>query len=139
MTNRYGTAEELWAKFSPEKQEEYASKHLIRCFTGEAPTINRVAIAYSEMVIENWLIGQLTDLVLFSQIPEKPSIDSIERIAKVIRTNYGYLKLSEIMVFFQRFKAGFYGKFYGIIDAMTITDALHNFLEYRQSMRYKYL
>ena len=35
------------------------------------------------------------------------------------------------MLFFQRFKAGHYGHFYGTVDPLVITEALQVFLEYR--------
>lgn len=37
------------------------------------------------------------------------------------------------MVFFQRFKAGKYGTFYGSIDGIVISKALNEFMEYRRT------
>ena len=41
------------------------------------------------------------------------------------------MKLPELMLFFQQFKAGKYGRFYGSVDPMVITTALQEFLRFR--------
>ena len=38
------------------------------------------------------------------------------------------------MLFFQKFKAGAYGRFYGAVDALVITTALREFCEERGDM-----
>lgn len=45
--------------------------------------------------------------------------DFIE-LARTIILGYGGFKLTEFMVFFQRFKQGLYGTFYGVFDPMVI-------------------
>lgn len=102
------------------------------CFaTEKAPSLSRLQGTYGEKTAETWLEIQLRDLAEFSGSKEKMSIQQMEQLSQVIIRNYGYLKVTELMVFFQRFKAGYYGKFYGSVDAMTITTAIREFMEYR--------
>lgn len=54
-----------------------------------------------------------------------------DSVAAVIADNFGWLKLAELMLFFQQFKAGKYGHFYGAVDPMVITEALQMFIEFR--------
>jgi hypothetical protein len=44
----------------------------------------------------------------------------------MIVSEFGFLKASEVMLFFYRLKAGRYGHFYGSIDPMVIMETLRN-------------
>jgi hypothetical protein len=55
----------------------------------------------------------------------------IKELALMIANEYWWMKVSELMLFFYRFKAGMYGKFYGAVDPMVITSSLIQFVEYR--------
>ena len=55
----------------------------------------------------------------------------LEECAFVIATEYYYLKVSELMLFFHRFKTGSYGRFYGSVDALVITTSLREFIRER--------
>lgn len=50
---------------------------------------------------------------------------------------YGHYKLSEFMLFFQKFKKCEYGKFYGSVDPMVIMGALDTFNRDRMTAYYK--
>lgn len=54
-----------------------------------------------------------------------------EELAYIIASEFFFLKISELMLFFHRFKAGRYGRFYGSVDPMVITSALHEFVRER--------
>ena len=49
----------------------------------------------------------------------------------MIATEYYYLKVSELMLFFHRFKTGRYGRFYGSVDPLVITTSLRDFVRER--------
>lgn len=57
-----------------------------------------------------------------------------EEIARIIISGYGDFKLTEFMVFFQRFKKGLYGTFYGVFDPMVITRSLREFRADREKL-----
>lgn len=61
-----------------------------------------------------------------------------EEIARIIISGYGDFKLTEFMVFFQRFKQGLYGTFYGVFDPMVITRSLREFRADREKLLGKY-
>lgn len=78
-----------------------------------------------------WLENQLRDLNEYVGCSKKMDILQIEDTARVIIADSFFLKLSEVMLFFARLKAGRYGKFYGSVDPMTITTALQKFKDER--------
>lgn len=57
-----------------------------------------------------------------------------EEIARIIISGYGDFKLTEFMVFLQRFKQGLYGTFYGVFDPMVITRSLREFRADREKL-----
>lgn len=52
----------------------------------------------------------------------------------MIAIEYPYLKISELLLFFHRFKAGRYGHFYGNVDPLRITTALREFISERNNI-----
>lgn len=55
--------------------------------------------------------------------------------ANVIATEFYYLSVTELMLFFHRFKSGRYGRFYGSVDPLVITTSLRDFL-YERAIAY---
>lgn len=138
VVDRYKSASNLMKTFNPGMQSKFMTENLQRCFTGHAPSLTRVKVSFGEEIANNWLIIQITDLALFCGIKEKPDMAQVEAIARTIIANYGYLKLTELMVFFQRFKAGKHGTFYGNFDGITLNKALNDFLKYRREKLTEY-
>ncbi|MDR3706594.1 MAG: hypothetical protein P4L28_11905 [Paludibacteraceae bacterium] len=134
IRQRYGNDLSFLQTFNPSLQAPYITQSLARCFIGSAPSLARVQATYGFGTTITWLSAQLVDLALFSGIKEKPNLEQITAIAETILVSYSHLKVTELMVFFQKFKAGEYGRFYGVIDGLVITDALNNFLPYRKQM-----
>jgi hypothetical protein len=134
IREKFGSDVDFLKTFNPSNQVLFIEKGLERCFVGLAPSLNRTKKTYSNETVKNWLIAQLIDLSLFVGIKEKPEITTLEAISDTIMLLYGFLKVTELMVFFQRFKAGKYGTFYGSIDGIIITSAINEFLEYRKEM-----
>lgn len=125
------TAEVLLNRFNPDVQR-YCATNVEKCFRGDTPTLSEVRLAYSAATVDSWLDIQLADLVRFCGVKGKEEFTRIiDPVIQVISDNFGYLKLSEMMLFFQQFKAGRYGRFYGTVDPMVITEALQQFLEFR--------
>ena len=124
--------------FNPDKQSLYC-KSEERCFIGQAPSVVRVARTFGETVAETWLAIQLFDLATFTAVkkPNDTFSDYIET-AKIIIAGYPDFKLTEFMVFFQRFKQGLYGTFYGVFDPMVITRALRQFKSEREALLKRY-
>lgn len=135
IRKKYGNGENFLKLFNPDKQTEYY-KHLEKCFMGDVPSLSRLSVSFGTSIAEVWLEIQINDLAAFTGV-KKSSEDAeylkqVETLAKTIICAFSYLKVTELMVFFQKFKAGEYGKFYGVFDNLVITEALTKFLEYRK-------
>ena len=127
----YESKDEFLIKFNPKKQNEYI-KHFDRCFIGNALRLTDVAGIYEEKTAIFWIKIQLLDLALFTGV-KKPSDEQITMLCETILANYGYLKVTELMVFFSKFKAGQFERFFGNFDAMVITTSLATFIELRKN------
>lgn len=100
---------------------------------GDYPTLADICIAYGKTFSFQWLVPQITDLTLFTGAKNLTK-EQIRSLAKVIAAEYHYLKVTELLLFFHRFKTGRYGRFYGSVDPMVITCALREFLSERNSL-----
>lgn len=90
---------------------------------------------FGSHIAESWLEIQLLDLAEFSGVRKDGMTEKeYEEIARIIISGYGDFKLTEFMVFFQRFKQGVYGTFYGAFDPMVITRALRQFKADREKL-----
>lgn len=98
------------------------------CYFGGAPTLWNANLCYGNGTSEEWLIYQLTDLSEFTGVSKKITAPQISQMAKLIVGDYGYLKMTEVMLFIRRFKIGRYGTFYGNVDPLVIMDSVGKFL-----------
>lgn len=123
---RYKDPQTFLSIFTPAKQYAY-TKDLRRVFMGDAPSLGVISKAWGENITEAWLELHLIDLGEFSGVKDKLSTSQLDSISQVIMATWGYYKVSEMMLFFLQFKSGKYGKFYGSVDSMVITEALRKF------------
>lgn len=129
----YGTEVEFLTLFSPSKQSQYSLQEE-RCVTGHAPTLSQLKASYGENIAETWLVPQLFDLSEYCGCKEKISEGQIRELSKILATTYHYLKVTEFMLFFFRFKQGHYGKFYGAVDPLVITTSMLDFMRERSAI-----
>lgn len=116
--------------FNPSQQVLFA-RHKEKCLMGQCPTLVDIRRIWGNQCSETWIEIQLRDLAEYSGAREKPNILQLEEAARMICEEFYYLKLSELMLFFARYKTGHYGKFYGSVDLMAITEALQEFKLWR--------
>jgi len=129
VISRYGAAQKFLEAFAPENGSKYA-QYPSRCICGSAPTLAAVKNAYGENIADLFMRLQIIDLNAFfgaSDDSKRMSDAQIGECSRVILSEYGYLKASEFLLFFNKFKAGAFGRFYGSVDAITITKALHDY------------
>lgn len=131
---RYGEARHLMALFTPDKQYDYCATDSEQLYLGTAPTLFAMAEAYSGAVADSWTMIQLRDLSEYAGCRDKMTLPQIEELARVIRSQYGFMKLTELMRFFLLFKSGRFGRFYGTVDALAVAEALCKFCVYRRNM-----
>lgn len=94
------------------------------CYFGGAPMLAELNMTYGANTAVAWLLPQLYNLSEYSGCKEKMSTRQAEDCAFAIADEFYGLSVTELMLFFKRFKAGRYGKFYGSVDPLTITTAL---------------
>lgn len=112
---------------NPSAQHRYIERP-IEAFARDTATMTDLNIAFGEGSACSWLVPQITDLSEFCGCRDKLSPHQIRETAIILSQKYGYIKVSEFLVFFAWMKAGVYGKFYGCLDPMVITSAFIDFL-----------
>lgn len=120
--------------FNPDMQMVWCQDRA-ECILGRYPTLLQLKKVYGQNVVESLIEIQLNDLNKFSNVREKMSIEQLDSTARVIIINYPSMKVTELLLFFVMLKGGKYGKFYGAVDGMAITDALHRHEQWLYIMR----
>ena len=98
-------ARNLLKTYNPSEQTTLASNPTF-CVTCDSPTLATVRKEYGEQVANDWLAIELDDYQNFVGVKEdnKASYAVIKELSKMIQNRYYYLKLTELMLFFQRLK-----------------------------------
>lgn len=130
MMQAYSSPENFLLIFNPSLQPSVLSNQS-RAFTGTAPTLTTVKAGYGDKITIMWIMAQLENLNTFCGVKEKATFEQLEEFAKLITVNYSYLKITELMLFFAKFKLGQYGTFYGVVDPIVVTSALLKFMDER--------
>jgi hypothetical protein len=108
-------------------------------YLGKSKSISKIKLGYGVKICETWIMSQIENLNEFCGVKDKITpIQNLE-LSRLIISEYGYLKASELMLFFAKFKTGHFGKFYGVIDPIVITNAVNEYLKERMAKRNKYL
>jgi hypothetical protein len=131
MKANYTDAAGIIRVYTPDIQP-LASKEWKRAYLGIAPTLETIEAGFGKDTAVVLLCVQLEDLNLFAGVKNKLSISKQKELAMIIMTEYGYLKISELLLFFFRLKCGRYGRFYGSVDALFISAALLQFIAERR-------
>lgn len=103
------------------------------CYFGNYPTLAEINREYGLNTSQAWLMPQLYNLSEYCGVKDKLTPGQYKELAFVIATQYYYLKISELMLFFHRFKAGYYGVFYGNVDPLVITTSMLTFVKERNA------
>ena len=130
VVKRYGDFESFIKTFNRDMQEK-AGQHIDRVFTGNAPSLAIIDQSYGEDSAATFIMCHLQIVQDFCGIPNKLSPEKLFEIGKTIAAGFYYLKASEFCLFFLWLKCGKYGKFYGCIDPIVITNALQSFCKER--------
>ncbi len=128
---RFKTKEELLARANRDSGVKFARNERA-AFVGDYPTLTDIRLTFGGRSDEMWLLPQIANISAFSGAK---LLDSGQQqyLAQLIATEYHYLKITELLLFFYKFACGEYGKFYGSVDPMVVMQALHWFQEYRAS------
>lgn len=123
----YGNRESFLTTFNPDVQREICGNTDV-CFFGGAPTLSLLNNTYGEKTAAMWLVPQLYNLSEYCGCRDKLSANQLKECASVIASEFHFLSVTELMLFFHRFKAARYGRFYGTVDPLIITESLRKFL-----------
>lgn len=126
----YGDKTTFLGKFNPDMQVVVA-KNEEKAFLSNTPTLGLLKKTYGENMAAMWLIPQIWDLCEYTNSKGKLDERQARQLAEMIAIEYGYMKVSELLLFFYRMKCGRYGKFYGSVDPMAIMMALDEFRKER--------
>ena len=136
IQSKFGNRDQFLQRVNPQTQASFGLKP-DKAITGDYPTLTDLNLSYGKTFAEQWLYPQIADLSLFTGA-KNLSKEQIQSLASVIAVEYRYLKVTELLLFFHRFKAGNYGRFYGNVDPMVITCALKDFLKERNLLLDQY-
>lgn len=117
---------------NPDRQLEICGD-VDECLFGDYPPLCELKERYGSQFAVAWLVPQLLNLSEYCGCGDKLKNNQLKELAFVISTEWYYLKVSELMLFFHRFKAGRYGRFYGSVDPLVITTALREFVKERNA------
>ena len=109
--------------FNPSLQQVAADNEQ-RAIFGTAPMLCVLDAAYGEGSATQWLIPQLHSLCAAVGVKNKLDDAQLMQLATMIRSEFGYLKATEVMLFLYRLKGGHYGEFYGSVDIQRVMRAL---------------
>ena len=126
VREQFGNKAEFLTKFNPSTQIA-AAKNTEWAFFGNSPSLVIMNKTYGENMATMWLMPQIFDLVVYCNSKGTLNEQQIQFLAEAIANEYFYLKASELLLFFYRFKLGKYGHFYGTVDPMRVTQALDEF------------
>ncbi|MBR4828188.1 MAG: hypothetical protein IKZ92_00080 [Muribaculaceae bacterium] len=132
VLERYGSRESFLTTLNPSEQLKAGRNPERAILSEDAPTLAIMRHAYGDGFPATWLLPQILDLVVYSNSKGTLSDRQAEFLAEVIANEYGFLKASELLLFFYQFKTGKYGHFYGSVDPMRITIALDEFCDERE-------
>ena len=131
LLSSHSSLESFMQVMNPEMQHTCA-RLVDRAYFGTAPTLLTLRCAYHDEAATMWMLPQLYDLGEYCGVKDKLDKEQMKQLARIIVQEFGYLKVTEVMLFLHRFKAGHYGRFYGAIDPMVIVMALrHDFMRER--------
>lgn len=81
-----------------------------------------------EMMLNAFITSMVTDLVLFFNVGKTMNTSQVVQVVEFIKTDYYFLKPSEIRYCFDNAKKGKYGKLYDRIDGTIIFDWIEQYL-----------
>ena len=105
-----------------------AARYTERAYFGTAPMLETVCLGYGELAAMVFICALLEDINLFVGVKEKMPVNRQRELSRLVLAEYPYLKVTELLLFFHRLKCGRYGRFYGMVDALTVTSALMQFM-----------
>lgn len=101
----------------------YALRNPERAYAADSPTVSDIANAFGDGYAAMWVRGQLLFLYGMSPSRDKAAADGIKPFAECFTALVKPYKLSELMLFFARYRAGMYDNSFAQFDTRRIGNA----------------
>ena len=103
-----------------------------KAYTADCPTLAAVSTVYGNDYAVLWLTAQVTAVYAMSPNRDEGIVDGINIFCQTFFAEVRYYKLTELMLFFGRYKSGRYDASYSSFDTRRIGVAFREFLKERQ-------
>lgn len=131
---KWSTPSDVERQFSP-THWGYTLANPDRAYIASCPTLATYDKLYGEGCAEDWVCTQITVLFAASASRERGLADGIRLFASAFAAEVRQFKLSELMLFFARYKSGKYDNSYASFDAKRIGNAF--FKEFLKERTYE--
>ena len=121
-TSRWKSPADVERSFSPQHWA-YAAAHITRAYTAPCPTLQQYADCFGMEYAADWVQIQMLALYGSSSNQSKGVADGIPLFSSSFAAEAGRYKLSELMLFFARYKAGRYDKSFSSFDCRRIGNS----------------
>lgn len=137
VVEAYGSREQFLMEFNPSwmSMRDVDRKE---CYLGQFPTLAQIKCSYKGNTPAMLVTAYLHSLSEYAGCKEKISEFQLKELASLIAAEWHFLKVSELALFFNDFKLGKYGKFYGNFDPMAVTIAIRQFIIERNDFLCRY-
>lgn len=97
-----------------------------KVFKKGIPTIKMISDIHGIGNTKLLIRGHLLKLEEFTGVKLASEV-AMNELSDIIVRQFGYLKITEFILFISLFKSGKYGKFYGVFDTVVITEGLNKY------------
>ena len=138
LTDRYGDLQQFMRTFDVGNMIRYTEDEQ-RAVMGNAPTFFGINSGYQTKASEAWLCTAWAMLSEYAGNQGKLSDLQIKLLAQATVSEFGWLKITEFMLFMRKFMSGKYSRIFGKnVDPLKLTDALREFVGERNEMIARY-
>ena len=135
---KYGDFDSFCETFSPKNMQKYCA-HPSRCVNGNAPTLASVKHAYGVPSAKLWIKALAADFAAnaVNRSDRRMTEEQLDDWADTALTEWGYLTVTEWMLFFQKAKAGKFGSLYNDVNCIRLSEMVNDFVygPYRQELK----
>lgn len=131
-TEKWKSHTDVERAFSLARNGAYALENSAGAFRADVPTLRQYGQLYGEAAPRTWVQQQLAALFLASASRDSGLADGIRQAAALISAEAAGVKLSEMLLFFARYKSGHYDDGYSQFDTRRVCVALQRFMRERR-------
>lgn len=105
---------------------------------GHAPELETVNSTYGRETAEEWLMFQIVEFCEFVGARDKLTPYQLTQLCRLFVMEYGWLKLTDVELFFSLMKKGEFGRFYGTVDPQMFMQCVLQYLRRRNEILAEY-